>query len=183
MLTKQDLQIFNICSNDKSRPVLTGVLFDKVKKGDQWFILLAATDGYRLTEKNIPVDYEPTFSKLILPSKTVKMVCKLLDKDRKLMLNDSQFHVMNTKFDPEGSLERTISIGDTISGEFPGYNHIKPVDAPVATVRVNARYLVDALLQSNLGVVEIELRDKMNSVVVKEGDGDTVVESFVMPLK
>lgn len=182
MLDKNVLQIFKIASKDNSRPILTGVKFSKIEKDGSWAIKLAATDGYRLTEKTVNVDYEPTFSDMIVPARAVEAVCKLLDKNRKLLLSDNQFKIMYTKYEPEGVLERTITIGEKIQGDFPDYQTVIPESTPLATISVNAKYLIEALKQANGTTVTLELRDPASPVLVKE-DYETSVTSAVMPLR
>jgi DNA polymerase III sliding clamp (beta) subunit (PCNA family) len=166
-----------------TRPVLTGVHFSKVKHNGGWAIKLVATDGYKLTEKVVEVDFEPAFEDMIVPASTLEMVSKLLGRTRKVMISDSQFKIMNTKHDPEGVLERTVTIGATIEGEFPDYKKAMPSGEADTAVVVNVKYLLEALKQCDTNTVVVELRGNTSPLMLKDGEDATKVVSAVMPLK
>lgn len=189
MLNKDHLSIFKVTSKDTSRPVLTGVKISKVKLGSDWAIRLAATDGYILTEKTVEVDFEPTFEDMIVPAKTIEDVSKLLTKTKRVLLSNEQFKIMNVKEIPEGILERTITIGKKIEGNFPDYEGLIP--EPKQGTVINPRYLVAVTAQHG-GAYSAEMGQevdgegeikKLAPVVLRSETDGTQVVSVVMPLK
>jgi DNA polymerase III sliding clamp (beta) subunit (PCNA family) len=185
MLNKQDLQIYKVASKDRTRPAITGVLVQPAERDGQHGIVLAATDGYRLTEKFVETDFEPDFESMIIPAKTLEMVAKLLDKRHRVLISQTQFKIMRMDDEiPEGILERTLTIGATIDAEFPEYVSLIPTDDVQTAVQVDVKYLIEALKQCEDKKVILEVRNLTSPVVLKDVDAyDRSVVSVVMPLK
>lgn len=184
MLTKEDLSVYKVTSKDTTRPVLTCVLFQSEKQDNQWYIKLVATDGYRLTKKLVPVDYEPTFKELLIPAPTIQDLCKQLNNHRRVLIADGQFQILSTLHNPEGVLERTISMGETVEGKYPEHDHLAPNREPKAVVSLNPKYVKEAAAQHGDDTLTVELNEKLEAVALKSTDNRSVeTVSYVMPLK
>lgn len=184
MLSKENLSIYKIASKDQSRPIIAGVLFKKIKEGSLWKIVLAATDGYVLTQKKVEVEFEPSFDSMVIPRQTVESVCKLLDKKRRVLLSENQFKIMRIDQIPGGILERTVTIGDKPVGDYPEYEALIPAtESKVAESNLNPTYIKDIASQANNFAVSVEMFDGNSPVLFKSSDENTEVLSLIMPLK
>ncbi len=147
--TKALSQVFFASSNDETRPVLTGVLliFDKNN------LSLVATDGFRLSKKNLKI--EGTLSdRLVLPK---QILSELLKSDE----NDISF-----SFDQKDK-QAVFGMGDGVfssrllEGEYPDFEKILPKDVGMS-VRVDKEELLRAVKLSS-----VFARDSGNVVKIK----------------
>lgn len=110
-------QVGFAAARDMVRPVLAGMLFSADKKG----VRLAATDSYRLSEKMLqPVKLPENPVSLIIPTRTVSELARVLEKDDELVTVDIA-----------GSqalfLYKDIELATRlIEGAFPDYSPIIP---------------------------------------------------------
>ena len=110
-------------AQDEGRPILTGVLCEF--KGNK--LSLVATDGYRLSFREIPVEKSPSEKniKIVVPARAVSEVAKVIienldgDDQLSLVIADS-LNQINFKV---GNVEFTSRL---IEGEFPGWQKIIP---------------------------------------------------------
>lgn len=110
-------------AQDEGRPILTGVLCEF--KGGK--LSLVATDGYRLSFREIPVEKPPGEKniKIVVPARAVSEVAKVIienlggDSELSLVIADS-LNQINFKV---GNVEFTSRL---IEGEFPGWQKIIP---------------------------------------------------------
>lgn len=108
-------------ARDDTRPVLTGVLW----QFDESQVVLAATDGYRLSvdRMNLKKNYEGKDKKVILPARALLEVSKVL--------SETGSDVLGMDFDKENQ-QVVFSIGEIevssrlVAGEFPPYQQIMP---------------------------------------------------------
>lgn len=104
-------------SNDATRPVLTGVYWHSYDGA----LYLAATDGYRLSEKRL-VDTKSEVS-AIIPTNTLQEVLRLLGDDTEeveVLFDDSQVRFR---------LNDTEITSRLIDGNFPDYRQLIPVES------------------------------------------------------
>lgn len=194
MITKQDLKITNIASSDNTRPVIAAVHVKAIKLTDPnggafnspagYAIRLAATDGYRLTEKTIPVETEPDFEEMLIPAKRLGDIAKLMTNKDSLEITKEHFIVTDFLGMPKAKVE----IGQLVDGKYPEYEQLIPKDKVIASVHLNAKYLIHALEQvdpKGSSTFTLELYEgKFTPVLIRstrELTGDIV--SIVMPLK
>lgn len=107
---------------DETRPVLAGIFFNFAGKE----LILAATDSYRLAERKIKLQKEATEMKVIIPTRTMSEVLRILSaeqvKEFFLYLEENQ---------------ATFKIGDTqvvsrlIEGSFPSYAQLIPANSKI----------------------------------------------------
>ena len=100
-------------SQDETRPILTGVLFE-INNGKASFVAL---DGYRLALRNIPIDLEDKIN-IVIPAKTLLELNKILDdNEEELNITIAPNHII-------------FNLGDTtfssrlLEGEFLNYRDI-----------------------------------------------------------
>jgi len=121
-------------SYDESRPIFTGVLFQKNN-----FLKLVTTDTYRLVCKTLPQTGEETgeetgeaIDNVIIPGKNLKELVKILARteeqdDVEIYLGDNQvFFVIKPKNEDEQEVYPTILVSRLIAGQFPLYQRIIP---------------------------------------------------------
>ena len=108
-------QVAFSASNNLSRPVLMGILFE-VKNGE---CKMVATDSYRLSEKKVSLKTEGEVS-CIIPSRTVFELSKVVDEsDDPVFIYTSKNQVL---FE-----HKTLSLTSRlIEGNFPDYEKIIP---------------------------------------------------------
>lgn len=101
-------------SNDSTRPVLTGVYWHTVDKK----LVLAATDGYRLSER-ILMDVQSELH-AIIPTQTLQEVLR--------NINDStdQIDVLFDETQVRFRIDTTEIISRLIDGNFPDYKQLMP---------------------------------------------------------
>lgn len=115
-LVKALSQVSFATSVDETRPVLTGVLFIFGNKS----LSLVATDGFRLSRKNLKVEHSGGESRVILP----KMVLSELSRS-----SESEEILFELK---EKEKQAVFGIGDTVlasrllEGEYPDFEKIIP---------------------------------------------------------
>lgn len=155
--------IFSV-SNSENRLELTGVLFSFSEKG----LELAATDSYRLAEKKVNIEKDQEEFKIIVPSKTIQELLRILNT-----LNDD---VLRENIDISFSdnqilftFNTTSLISRLINGNYPDYKQIIPVNKKT-TALVSKNELLRAVKASSLfsknGINDIFLQFKKKQIVV-----------------
>lgn len=112
-------------AQDESRPILTGVLCEINKKG----MVMVATDGYRLSYHEVPIDGGELLvgTKLVVPAKTIIEVSKIIGE---VGVEGESGKVSVVVADNLSQVN--FGIGDVeftsrlIEGEFPGWQKIIP---------------------------------------------------------
>lgn len=113
-------QVNRAASSDDSRPVLTGVLFEKVADG----LRFVATDSYRLAMCDIPdtqvLDDEQV---ALVPSSAVAEVVRMAESAETIDITLEDTRVF---FDAEASGQNHRLITTLIQGDFPAYGPLIP---------------------------------------------------------
>jgi len=163
-------------SNSENRLELTGVLFSFTKNK----LTLAATDSYRLAEKEIilknsPETEEKEEKKVIIPAKTVQEFLRVLNSldglgaegstESKLYLADNQVLL---------TVDSVELISRLINGHYPDYKQIIP-NKTQTEILVNRQELTRAVkasaLFSKTGINDITLIFSKDRVVVSSFSG------------
>ncbi|MDD4333326.1 MAG: DNA polymerase III subunit beta [Patescibacteria group bacterium] len=175
-------QVVSAVSNNEARLELSGVLFSF----DEKKLTLAATDSYRLAEKELGVklvgnDGVSEAKKTIVPARTVQEVIRVLSSARdmgedeekaggvKIYVSDSQILFV------VGLVELTSRV---IEGQYPDYKQIIPTNIKT-TATVNRQELIRAVKASSLfsktGINDINLDfpKEKNQTVVSSASGQT----------
>ncbi len=166
---------------DSSRPVFTGVF---LKYKDQKLII-AATDGFRLSEKSLNVEGDlPEFT-TIIPAKTFLEVARLFSgasEDIKLILNENENLALF-------SCGETMVATRVLDGQYPDYNRIIPTDH-VVTANVSSEEFLEAVRLTSIfskegnSTIRITLSPndrhiKIISLAQEAGEHESIIESFV----
>jgi len=106
---------------DESRPVLSGVLLKTSGKD----LVLVGVDGFRLAERRLPLSEELELLGVLVPSKTLSEVARLVSGSASRL---------KIAIQPEGNLASFTSdnfsiLSRLLEGEFPDYGRIIPVES------------------------------------------------------
>lgn len=128
-------------ATDDTRPALAGIYF----QFDQKVLTMAATDSYRLAEKKIDLSNTVEEKKLIVPSRTMNEVLRILSasettEEISLAVTDNQISF---------KIGETFIVSRIIEGNFPNYHQIIPSSSKIK-VRVKLAELVSAVKMSFL---------------------------------
>jgi DNA polymerase III subunit beta len=163
-------------SASESRIELSGVLFT-ISKGR---MILAATDSYRLAEKEIAIKEEGVGAveeqKVIVPTRTIQEVLRILsgleqkgDAEIDFYISDSQilFVVDNTEL-----------ISRLIEGQYPDYRQIIPATGKT-TVLINRSELMRAIKasalfsKSGINDINLDVPEGKNQAIISSTSGST----------
>lgn len=109
-------------SNDSTRPVLTGVYWNSYKGQ----LYLAATDGYRLAERNLVKTKSEVAA--IIPTQTLQEVIRNITDDSKEI--DILFDETQVRF----RINNTEIISRLIDGNFPDYRQLIPTSSETKVI-------------------------------------------------
>jgi len=169
-------------ANNESRMELSGVLFTFIKNK----LILAATDSYRLAEKEIEVRGDESEvekksneeRKIIIPAKTIQEVLRILSVfdgssgdsgEMVFYINDNQILF---------TINGTELISRLIEGQYPDYKQIIPSSNKTSAI-VSRSELVRAIktsaLFSKTGINDINLDfpEGKNQIIVSSTSGNT----------
>ena len=129
-------QVADIPTHSTTRPEISGVYFLFQKN----LLTVAATDSFRLTEKQIPLKNDATFKKeysFILPQKTAKEIITIFgEKEGKIKMYFSPNQIMLELPMEETDHPSVQLTSRLIDGEYPNYKEIIP---PKHTTRIAVR--------------------------------------------
>lgn len=156
------------CSQDDSRPILKGVLFE-IADG---IVTAVALDGFRMSvcKKNVK-EFSGEF-KAIIPSRTLTEISRLLEKDEediKIILQKNTLMIQS---------EGTTLISRLLEGEFINYRQIIPTEF-ITEVRVNTKTLQTSVERASilartdrLSVVKFDIKEDNIEVTAKSEIGN-----------
>ena len=137
---------------DTTRPILSGVLINYVDD----VLTLASTDGFRLSEKIIPLKSDSDDMKVVVPARTLNEVARLfassteplkiiLDKDDNLVVFESGPTLVATRI---------------LDGEYPDYKKIIPSENTIKAEFASAD-IIEAVKLANVFAKELDSVIKM----------------------
>lgn len=145
-------------SNDDSRPVFTGVLFEI--EGSQ--LTMVATDTFRLALRKISIEsIAPELINVIIPGKTLNELVKLLGQS-------SDVRVIIGKTHAAFITEDTAIISRLIAGRFPSYRQVIPTSF-VTELKLSLKGLLEAAERASL------LAGERSSLVNFKASGENVI--------
>lgn len=146
-------QVINCASNDTTRPILTGAYFHN-NNGN---LLLTATDGYRLAEKNI-MKTDKDIS-VIIPIQTISEVNRILSNEEEIsiFINNEQI-----KF----KIGSTELISRLIDGNYINYSSLIPEKTENSAVLNKADFI------QAVKVAELFARESAGSITIKTNQTD-----------
>ncbi|MDD5528356.1 MAG: DNA polymerase III subunit beta [Patescibacteria group bacterium] len=167
-------------ANSETRLELSGVLFTISKNK----LVLAATDSYRLAEKELEITEEAgeikdkivEEQKVIVPSRTIQEILRIMagleqaegaEKELDFYINDNQilFVIGNTEL-----------ISRLIEGQYPDYRQIIPA-AGKTTATLNRSELIRAIKasalfsKSGINDINLDFPEGKNQVIVSSASG------------
>jgi len=163
-------QVVNMASISESRPEISGIYMNFFKKT----IKLAATDSFRLAEKNIDINSkELKEESIIIPHRTVLEVIRILnekedqEEDVKISLSDNQI-----LFD----LNDTQIISRLIDGQYPDYQQIIPANSETEVI-INRSELINnikvaSLFTGKVDDIKMFINPKKSLVEILSKDAD-----------
>ncbi|MEI6228491.1 MAG: DNA polymerase III subunit beta [Candidatus Saccharibacteria bacterium] len=146
-------------SNDTTRPVLTGVYWHS----HQGQLYLAATDGYRLSERRL-TDTKSDVS-AIIPTQTLQEVL------RNITENSSEIDILFDETQVRFRINETEIISRLIDGNFPDYRQLVPATSETTVVINKADFIritkiAGLFARESGGSVIITADKKKNSLLV-----------------
>lgn len=150
-------QVVFAASNDETRPVLTGVLLYSAKDS----LVMAATDSYRLAEKNLGKINEEV--KLLIPASSLQDLLRVMpDSSDKVQIKHDDQQVQFKV----GDIELVTRLVD---GQYPDYQKLIP-ESFTTTAKLKRSDLINVTKVSSLfaresaGSVTIEVTDSLLSI-------------------
>ncbi len=165
------------CSNDDSRPILKGCLFE-VKEG---VLTCVALDGFRMSVVKKEVESSGEF-KAIIPARTLLEITRVLEKEDdalKICLQKNNLYVQ---------VDNTVIYSRLIEGEFVKYGHILPTTFE-NVVTVNREALLSSIERAAIvakndryNVVRFDIKEESMNISAKSEIGN-VNENISINLK
>ena len=111
-------------AQDEGRPILTGVLCEF--KGGK--LSLVATDGYRLSFREIPIEKSPSEKniKIVVPARAISEVAKVIVENIEGETGDLSLVVADSLNQINFKVANVECTSRLIEGEFPGWQKIIP---------------------------------------------------------
>ncbi|KKQ27538.1 MAG: polymerase III subunit beta protein [Candidatus Magasanikbacteria bacterium GW2011_GWC2_37_14] len=164
------------CAKNEVRPELAGVfvgLFTERFKG----LIMATTDSYRLAEKKVPVEQGEDEIKVIVPSRTVHEIIRLLalakeeqgESNVRLWISENQIAIRYDSFELTSRL---------VSGRYPDYTQIIPTSfktTALFSISAMTKKIKAASLFTTMGVnaVSFDLNSSENSIAISSTSTQT----------
>jgi DNA polymerase-3 subunit beta len=167
-------QIVDVASPSQSRPEISGIYFVFSKN----MIKIAATDSFRLAEKNIllegPVKKDVSF---ILPQKPARELINILDgKDGKLKIYFSPNQTMFEFPMKEVDHPQVQVVSRLIDGEYPNYEEIIPKKFKTHVVLRRDEFLnqikAASLFSGKINEVKIKVNVETKDIEISAQDKD-----------
>ncbi len=151
-------QVVFAASNDETRPVLTGILL-KSQKGK---LYMAATDSYRLAEKNLGANTQDI--QLLIPASAMQDLLRVLG-DEEIQITHDEQQVLFTVGDVE-------LVTRLVDGKYPDYNKLIPEKfETLATLKradlVNVTKVSSLFARESAGSVTIELDEESKKLSIR----------------
>jgi len=162
-------QVVLVASNDETRPILTGVLFDSNKDG----FLIASTDSYRLAEKKLTSLKK--YLKLLIPASSIHDLLRVLPEENSTIhieYDDNQIKFV------VGEIELLTRL---LSGQYPDYQALIPKTFQTKA-QVNRQDMISIVKIANLfaretaGSIKINIDDdkvSINSIASQIGENNS----------
>jgi len=162
-------QVVDMASLSESRPEISGVYM----KFDKGLIRLAATDSFRLAEKNIDISDNSQDLKscsIIIPQRTVQEINRILGEEEtevSIILSGNQ-----VLFD----LGSTQVVSRLIEGQYPDYQQIIPNNFKTQVI-VNRSELINnikvaSLFSGKINDIKVAIKEKTSSLDILSKDAD-----------
>lgn len=171
-------QVVEMASISESRPEISGI-FMKFEKN---LIKLAATDSFRLAEKNIQITSDSLDKKIkdqsiIIPQRTIQELIRVLgDKDALNNKEDQEVEIILSGSQVLFDLGQTQIISRLIDGQYPDYQQIIP-DKLQTQVVVNRQEIINnikiaSLFSGKINDIKISINPSKSLIEISSKDVD-----------
>jgi len=167
--------IFSV-SNNEARMELSGVLFSFNKNK----LTLAATDSYRLAEKEIEIEstVEGEEKKIIVPARTIQEVLRILSNLDSVIGDNNKIDFYISDNQILFTIDSIELISRLIEGQYPDYKQIIPASGKTSAIISRSEFIraiKASALFSKTGINDINLDfpEGKNQVVVSSASGNT----------
>jgi DNA polymerase-3 subunit beta len=153
-------QVVLVASNDETRPILTGVLFDSNEHG----FLIASTDSYRLAEKKLTSLKK--YFKLLIPASSIQDLLRILSDNNSTInieYDDNQIKFI------VGEIELLTRL---LSGQYPDYQALIPKSFNIQA-KVNRQDMISIVKIANLFA-----RETAGSIKINIAEGQVSINSI-----
>ncbi len=166
-------EVVLVASNDETRPVLTGILFDSNEHG----FLIAATDSYRLAEKKL-TSLKKDF-KLLIPASSIQDLLRILP-DENITIN-IEYDDNQIKF----NVNEIELLTRLLSGQYPDYQALIPKKFEIKAT-VDKQSMISIVKIANLfaretaGSIKINIKNNLveiNSIASQIGENNSSTEA------
>jgi len=147
-------QVIFAASVDETRPILTGILF--IFKKDS--LVLVATDGFRLSQKIIPIKIGDKMETLVLPKFAISEISRLAGEEEEILLNYKK-----TDNQAVFGISDTVLSSRVLQGDYPDYEKIIPKSS-VVKISVDK----DEMLRA-VKLASVFARESANIIKIKVG--------------
>lgn len=155
------------CSQDDSRPILKGCLFEIQNN----YLTAVALDGFRMSVVKKEVSASGNM-KVVIPSRALNEIMRILDKDENIL------RVVLQKKTLIVQVENTILMARLIEGEFVKYNHILPTNFS-NVVTVNRHSLLNSIERAAIvvrndryNVIKLDIKEEGMTISAKSEIGN-----------
>jgi len=162
-------------SISETRPEISGVYMDF--NNNQ--LVMAATDSYRLCEKNIKIEKENQENKqIIVPVKTLQEISRILSvfKEETSLDNIENIEIYISSNQIMFSYNGVDLVSRLIDGQYPDYRQILPNEKKT-TIKINKDILIKAVKTSSLftksGIHDIKLEFLKGNLVITSSSAQT----------
>ncbi len=166
-------QIGDIPSSTKVKPEISGVYFSFQGKE----LKMAATDSYRLAEKNINLSQkiEKSFS-FILPQKAAKEIINIFREDEEIEIKYDGNQVLFQSFMEDNKNPRVQLISKLIEGDYPDYQSIIPKEYKTKITLDKEEMLkkvkAASLFSGRINEVTLKINPKKKEITILSQDSD-----------
>lgn len=162
-------QVLFSASKNEARPELCGVLFNFNPDYKQGFVVCAATDSYRLAEKEVKMiinqnkNYSQASKKIIIPAKVLQEVTRIISLFHEEIEENPPLEIIISESQVLFSYGPVEIISRLVEGQYPDYRQIIPANFKSSvelTVTEWIKRIKAASFFSNLGINGVSLKIK-----------------------
>jgi DNA polymerase III subunit beta len=170
-------QVIFAVSNSETRAELTGILFNF--NNDK--LIMAATDSYRLAEKEIKIESNTKVEKkIIIPAKTLQELIRIMSVVKNEDLNEGEIKIEFYVSDNQilFTIGNTELISRLVEGQYPDYKQIIPTKSET-TVSINRDELIRAVKaaaifsKSGINDINLDFPTGKNKVIISSASSQT----------
>jgi len=168
-------------SSDVTKGVFTGVYMQFGKE----LLIVAATDGFRLSELKIKIENNPLEMNILIPAKTFAEIARIFagsEEKVKIYQNEKDNLLLF-------SAEDTLVATRVLEGQYPDYKRIIPTDK-IMSATFSAEDFAEAVKVTNIFAKEanntikvkfdpVEKTIKVSSLAETSGENESVIEASV----